>query len=155
MNLTPLLSRVTAAGSEHLATNKRLVGFEVRLKRARAVWLLGIVGAWHPSFVRLINKGNGLWKKRIELAPGDFSYRLIVDGSCIDPAATVKIDDASRGTITRFFTIPRPFQLPRITAIRQRLNQNSRQTKHFLASDRSAHQCGSSRLREPRNLRRN
>ena len=133
MNLTASLYRPKVARSEPYPNDKQAVWFEVRLPRAKSVWLLGIVGDWHPSFVSLNNQGNGLWTKRIELTLGDFSYRLVVDGSWIDAAARVKTDDASRGTITRDFSIPR-----RSSAATDRADQGtpeSRQapTIHFLA----------------------
>lgn len=97
---------IKAARGEPSSNGKQVVGFEVRLEGVKSVWLLGIVGAWHPSFFKMKEHSQGLWIRKIELPPGDFSYRLIADGSWIDTAATLKTDYAPCGTITRFFTIP-------------------------------------------------
>lgn len=106
MSLIPSISRPNAARCGPDPNDKQVIGFEVRLIRAKSVWLLGIVGDWHPSFVKFERHGHGLWVAKIELAPGDYSYRLIVDGSWSDTSAAVSID-ASLPSIERFFSVPR------------------------------------------------
>ena len=106
MNLTGCRSPRMVTHNESPPVANQVVAFRVRQPRARSVWLLGLIGAWHPSFVAMENQGNGLWTKKIELTAGDFSYRLIVDGSRIEAPAEVETGD-SRGTFTRFFTLLR------------------------------------------------
>jgi 1,4-alpha-glucan branching enzyme len=140
MNLTASLSRPKAARSNLHPDGRRVVGFELRQPRARSVSLLGIVGDWHPSFVKFEDHGHGLWTAKIELAPSDYSYRLIVDGSWSDAPAAVRTDASSQSIATRFFSIPR------IAAAepehRQDAAPESSPSNDFLASDKSAHQRG-------------
>lgn len=106
MNLTASISHPNAAGSGRDPNHKQVIGFEVHQPSARSVWLLGIVGDWHPSCVKFQDHGHGLWAAKIELGAGNYSYRLIVDGSSSDASAAVRTDAFSRSKPTRFFSIP-------------------------------------------------
>lgn len=107
MNLTASISHPNAAGGGRDPNHKQVIGFEVHQPSARSVWLLGIVGDWHPSFVKFQDHGHGLWVAKVELAAGQYSYRLIVDGLWSDALAAVRTDAFSPSIATRFFSIPR------------------------------------------------
>lgn len=65
MNLTAPISSPNAALSGPDPAGKQVIGFEVHQPRARSVWLLGIVGDWHPSFVKFERHGPGLWAAKL------------------------------------------------------------------------------------------
>jgi hypothetical protein len=155
MNSAASISRPNAARSGPDPNDKQVAGFEVHRLGARSIWLLGIVGDWHPSFVKFEDHGHGLWAAKIELAPGDYSYRLIVDGSWSDAPAALRADASSQSVATRFFTIPRLSPAATDQADQATAELRRSPTKHFHASDRPAQQCGSSRLREPQNIKAN
>lgn len=107
MSLLPSISRPNAALYGPHSNDRQVIGFELHQPSAKSVWLLGIVGDWHPSFVQFQDHGHGVWTAKIELGPGNYSYRLIVDGSSSDASAVVGTDSFSRSIATRFFSIPR------------------------------------------------
>ena len=103
MSLLPSISGANGARYGPHSNEKQVIGFEVPQHRSKSVWLLGIVGDWHPSFVKFQDHGHGLWAANIELAPGNYSYRLIVDGSWSDTLAAVRTNNSSPISATRFF----------------------------------------------------
>lgn len=107
MNPNASISSANAMRSGPEAEAKQVIGFEVYQPSAKSVWLLGIVGDWHPSFLKLEDHAGGRWVAKIELAPGDYSYRLVVDGWWCDAPAAVTTDASLPSIDTRFFSIPR------------------------------------------------
>ncbi|SRR5581483_2972885 len=140
MNSTTSISRLNSAGSEPDRNDKQVIGFEAHHTRARSVWLLGIVGDWHPSFLKLEDHGHGRWVAKIELAPGDYSYRLVVDGWWCDAPAAVTTDASLPSIETRFFSIPRAVAAEHEQ--RQDAEPESLPSNDFLALDKSEHQRG-------------
>ena len=51
---------------------------------ARDVVLTGDFSGWAPGMVRLDRSTGGAWSGTLELAPGEYQYRLIVDGQWRD-----------------------------------------------------------------------
>ena len=72
------LARVTRK-----ATARR-VPVEVRLDNARDVSISGDFNGWSDVGVRLSHDGSGLWRTVLHLPPGEYQYRLIVDGGWRD-----------------------------------------------------------------------
>ena len=67
----------------------RKVRFAVRLPQADEVVLTGDFTQWNPEGIPLHHKGQEESYTQLELAPGDYQYRLRADGSWIDdPEAT-------------------------------------------------------------------
>ena len=62
---------------------KRVV-LKVRAPGARDVVLTGDFSGWAPGMVRLDRAAGGAWSGTLELAPGEYQYRLIVDGQWRD-----------------------------------------------------------------------
>jgi 1,4-alpha-glucan branching enzyme len=56
------------------------VPFSVRLDGAREVILTGDFTGWATDRLRLYKGPEGEWYTQLELAPGQYQYRLIVDG---------------------------------------------------------------------------
>jgi 1,4-alpha-glucan branching enzyme len=47
---------------------------------AEAVFIAGTFNDWRPSTTRMIALGQGRWAKDLVLPPGNYEYRLVVDG---------------------------------------------------------------------------
>ena len=68
--------------------SRQKVHFEFTNPAARKVCLAGTFNQWDPEASAMIPLGNGKWAKDLELAPGTYEYRLVVDGHWItDPNA--------------------------------------------------------------------
>jgi hypothetical protein len=71
---------------------KRTVTLRAEVGEAREVILTGDFTAWANDQVRLAKGRNGEWTGTIDLAPGEYQYRLLVDGKWRDdPAAATRI----------------------------------------------------------------
>ena len=74
------------AGEQPAKSKTQLVHFEFHDPAARKVCIAGTFNGWHPEVSEMIPLGSGLWAKDLELPPGAYEYRLIVDGRWItDP----------------------------------------------------------------------
>jgi hypothetical protein len=60
------------------------VPFSVKLDGAREVVVTGDFTGWSKEKVRLTPHGPGQWGAQLELPPGEYQYRLIVDGEWRD-----------------------------------------------------------------------
>ena len=50
------------------------------------VCIAGSFNDWHCSATPMINMGGGRWAKELQLAPGTYEYRFVVDGNWVtDP----------------------------------------------------------------------
>lgn len=65
-------------------TAKRKVAFSYEAPGAREVLLAGDFTGWQQAPVPLKKGKNGLWKATINLPPGRYEYRLLVDGQWQD-----------------------------------------------------------------------
>jgi 1,4-alpha-glucan branching enzyme len=72
------------------ANGKKRVPFQVKLAGAREVVLTGDFTGWAKDKVRLAPAGPGEWGTHLELPPGEYQYRLIVDGEWRDDPAGAK-----------------------------------------------------------------
>lgn len=70
----------------------RRVPVTVKAQGAREVVLTGDFTGWAIDKVRLAPVKEGEWLGQLELAPGEYQYRLIVDGQWRDhPEAAKKV----------------------------------------------------------------
>lgn len=68
--------------------HNQTVHFEFASRAARKVCLAGSFNHWNPDAAQMTLVGNGKWVKELELTPGTYEYRLVVDGNWIsDPNA--------------------------------------------------------------------
>jgi 1,4-alpha-glucan branching enzyme len=75
-------------------TRVRKVRFAVRLPQADEVVLTGDFVNWNPEGIPLHHNGPDEWSVQLDLAPGDYQYRLRADGAWIDdPEATRRVDN--------------------------------------------------------------
>jgi len=70
--------------------SKKRVPIVVKLDGAREVVLTGDFTGWSKDRVRLFPSGPGEWGAQLELPPGEYQYRLIVDGEWRDDPAGAK-----------------------------------------------------------------
>jgi len=66
--------------------------------QAKLVTVAGSFNDWQP-FYTLMNPENGEWVVKLNLAPGKYTYKLVVDGNwTLDPENTEKEDDGNGNT---------------------------------------------------------
>jgi len=66
--------------------------YAVRLPQADEVVLTGDFVNWNPEGIQLHHNGTDEWYVQLELPPGDYQYRLRVDGDWLDdPQAARRI----------------------------------------------------------------
>jgi 1,4-alpha-glucan branching enzyme len=88
--------------------SKQVVHFECEDAGARKVCIAGSFNDWHPEVSEMINMGSGKWVKNLELAPGTYEYRLIVDGKWItDPRCGHTVPNAF-GETNSLLVVPEP-----------------------------------------------
>ena len=76
-------------------SNKQLVHFELNDSAARRVCIAGSFNDWHPDLGEMVSLGPGKWIKDLELAPGTYEYRFVVDGKWItDPQCPRTVPNA-------------------------------------------------------------
>lgn len=81
--------------------------FVVRLPQAEEVSLTGDFCGWDPQGIPLHHDGGVEWTLRLELPPGDYQYRLRVDGEWSDdPSAPSRVPNPY-GTQNCVLTVPR------------------------------------------------
>lgn len=65
------------------------VHLEFNHPTASAICVAGTFNEWHPGVTPMISLGDGRWIKELVLPPGDYEYRLVVDGEWMpDPRAS-------------------------------------------------------------------
>ena len=65
-----------------------IIEFKITLPQAQTVAVVGTFNGWDPSRMPLRNEGGGVWRVLVQLNPGRYEYRYVVDGQWQeDPAA--------------------------------------------------------------------
>jgi 1,4-alpha-glucan branching enzyme len=68
------------------ASKSVLVHFEFIHPTAQRVCIAGAFNDWHCSATPMIALGEGRWAKELQLPPGTYEYRFVVDGEWVtDP----------------------------------------------------------------------
>ena len=68
----------------------RQVPIEVRADGAKEVAITGDFNRWETEGLHLKSDGNGKWRTGLELRPGEYQYRLIVEGQWRDYSEAAK-----------------------------------------------------------------
>lgn len=68
----------------------RAIPIEVHVTGAQKVAITGDFLKWAPQGVPLSNDGREIWRTALDLAPGEYQYRLIVDGAWSDHPQAAK-----------------------------------------------------------------
>ena len=63
------------------------VTFTVHAEQGKAVYIAGEFNKWNPTDKKMAYKAkNGLYTATVKLAPGDYQYKFVIDGTwCADP----------------------------------------------------------------------
>ena len=65
---------------------------------AAKIGIAGTFNDWHPEATLMIPVGEGRWFKELMLPPGDYEYRMVVDGSWLsDPLAKENVPNPFGG----------------------------------------------------------
>jgi 1,4-alpha-glucan branching enzyme len=72
--------------------------FAVDFPSASSVFLAGEFNGWDPVAHPLVKGEDGMWHGSVELAPGQYQYKFVVDGTWIeDPGNPKTVDDGHGG----------------------------------------------------------
>ena len=85
--------------------------FVCRSDGAQSVVLAGSFNDWDPTQMRMDSQDDGSWRAELELAPGRYEYKFIVDGAwCCEPGrADAECPDCvpnTFGTMNRVIEVP-------------------------------------------------
>jgi 1,4-alpha-glucan branching enzyme len=72
--------KIEVSGMSNQKTGKKRVTFSYAEPAAQSVLLAGDFTGWQQAPLSLKRDKNGVWKKIVSLAPGQYQYRLLVDG---------------------------------------------------------------------------
>lgn len=65
---------------------KRITRFSCQAEHANSVCLAGTFNDWNLQSTPMSKNGSGEWSANLELAPGAYEYRFVVDGEwCSEP----------------------------------------------------------------------
>jgi hypothetical protein len=77
---------IRSGGGTNAESQKQVTRFEFSSPTAAKVCIAGTFNDWHPNVTEMIALGDGKWRKELLLPPGEYEYRLVVDGTWIpDP----------------------------------------------------------------------
>jgi 1,4-alpha-glucan branching enzyme len=85
---------------------KQLVHFEYEDATARKVCVAGTFNDWHPEVSDMIPLGSGKWVKDLELAPGTYEYRFVVDGKWTTDARCARTVPNAFGETNSLLVVP-------------------------------------------------
>jgi 1,4-alpha-glucan branching enzyme len=76
------------------SSKTKAVRFDLHAPEAQNVSVVGDFNKWDVSSLQMKKDKGGTWKARVNLKPGRYEYRLLVDGVWQDdPKAHEKIDN--------------------------------------------------------------
>ena len=85
-----------------------VVFLELTKSTPQSVCIAGTFNDWRPEVTRMIHMGDGCWGKELSLPPGNYEYRLVVDGEWIpDPWADDHVPNPFGG-INSVLTVSAP-----------------------------------------------
>ena len=68
--------------------------FECKSEHAAAVFLAGSFNDWNESAIAMSRDDNGIWTANLDLLPGRYEYKFIIDGQWC--CSSELLPDASR-----------------------------------------------------------
>ncbi|MDP1854098.1 MAG: helix-turn-helix domain-containing protein [Candidatus Omnitrophota bacterium] len=75
---------VTGKGEGMITATKRVrekdVEFQLNAPQAKSVVLTGSFNSWLQNGIKMLKGKNGAWKANVNLKPGRYEYKFIVDG---------------------------------------------------------------------------
>jgi hypothetical protein len=82
-SVAPATAAAPAAQSAQPSTAKETT-FKLESAHAHEVQLAGCFTDWKKSAVKMVKGGGGVWHAKVNLKPGTYHYRFIVDGNWQD-----------------------------------------------------------------------
>ena len=82
-----VVKKCTAKKSTAKKATAKNVTFTVHADKGKAVYVAGEFNKWNPTAKKMAYKAkNGLYTATVKLAPGDYQYKFVIDGTwCADP----------------------------------------------------------------------
>jgi 1,4-alpha-glucan branching enzyme len=82
------------------------VHFEFFDPAASKVSIAGTFNGWNPEGTEMNRLSPGRWEKDLLLSPGDYEYRLVVDGRWIPDPNAPRTVPSSFGDLNSLLTVP-------------------------------------------------
>jgi len=86
---------VTGAGVEFVAD----------FPNAGSVYLAGEFNGWDPTVIPLTKDDDGLWRGTVELEPGTYQYKFVVDGTWIEDPGNPETTDDGHGGVNSILVV--------------------------------------------------
>ena len=85
---------------------EKSVTFTVRADIGKTVYLAGCFNQWNPTGKKMLDKKNeGVYTATVKLAPGDYQYKFVIDGTwCADPENVNAVAN-DQGTFNSVITV--------------------------------------------------
>ena len=106
---TKVVAKKTAKSAPAKASAKpaaKTVTFTVHADKGKAVYLAGEFNKWDPSAKKMAYKAKeGVYAATVKLAPGEYQYKFIIDGTwCADPENVNSVQN-DQGTFNSVITV--------------------------------------------------
>ena len=106
---TKVVAKKTAKAAPAKASAKpaaKTVTFTVHADKGKAVYLAGEFNKWDPSAKKMAYKAKeGVYAATVKLAPGEYQYKFIIDGTwCADPENVNSVQN-DQGTFNSVITV--------------------------------------------------
>ena len=88
------------------APKSKPVTFTVHAEKGKAVYVAGEFNKWNPTAKKMAYKAKeGLYTATVKLAPGDYQYKFVIDGTwCADPENVNAVPN-DQGTFNSIVTV--------------------------------------------------
>ena len=84
---------------------RRAVNFEVRDLPGKEVLLAGSFNDWQPVKKLTDKKGDGIYRCRLMLAPGEYQYKFLIDGEWRSDAANPNFTPNGFGSLNSVLVV--------------------------------------------------
>ena len=97
---------VKASVAKAAAPAKKAVTFTVHADKDKAVYLAGSFNEWSTTAKKMAYKAkDGVYAATVQLAPGEYQYKFIIDGTwCADPENVNAVKN-DQGTFNSVITV--------------------------------------------------
>ena len=84
----------------------KAVTFSVHAEKGKSVYLAGEFNGWDPAAKAMAYKARqGIYVATVKLAPGDYQYKFVIDGTwCADPENAQAVSN-DQGTFNSIVTV--------------------------------------------------
>lgn len=97
MKFKSLLSALAALLFTTTAARAEMTEFALQAPQAREVWLAGEMTGWDARKQPMARGADGVWRLKLDLAPGQWLYKFVVDGRWVHDPATPDHDADGQG----------------------------------------------------------